>query len=39
MLGITRRPAPLKEDEKQRVGGRVHAVVRRGMRYKAYMTL
>jgi hypothetical protein len=27
-LGITRRPAPLKEFEKQRVGGRVHAVVR-----------
>jgi hypothetical protein len=27
--GITRRPAPLKEDDKQRVGGRVHAVVMR----------
>jgi hypothetical protein len=26
--GITRRPEPLIEDDKQRVGGRVHAVVR-----------
>src|SRR5215210_5211835 len=26
--GITRRPASLKVDERQRVGGRVHAVVR-----------
>jgi hypothetical protein len=25
--GITRRPASLEVDEKQRVGGRVHAVV------------
>jgi hypothetical protein len=25
--GITRRPTPVKEYEKQRVGGRVHAVV------------
>jgi hypothetical protein len=28
--GITRRPATLKVDDKVRVGGRVHAVVRRG---------
>src|SRR5437868_4274847 len=28
--GITRRPEPLKVDEIMRVGGRVHAVVRRG---------
>jgi hypothetical protein len=27
-LRITRRPASLKVDEKRRVGGRVHAVVR-----------
>ena len=27
--GITRRPEPLLEFDKQRVGGRVHAVVRR----------
>ena len=27
--GITRRPEPLKVHDKQRVGGRVHAVVRR----------
>jgi hypothetical protein len=26
--GITRRPAPLKADDRQRVGGRVHAFVR-----------
>jgi hypothetical protein len=27
--GITRRPAPLLEHDNRRVGGRVHAVVRR----------
>jgi hypothetical protein len=31
--GITRRPAPLRVDDKQRVGGRVHAVVRCGGRF------
>ena len=30
--GITRRPGPMKVDDKQRVGGRVHAVVRCGGR-------
>jgi hypothetical protein len=29
--GITRRPASLQVDDKRRVGGRVHAVVRRGI--------
>ena len=29
--GITRRPKPLKVDDKVRVGGRVHAIVMRGM--------
>ena len=29
--GITRRPAPFAEQESRRVGGRVHAVVRRGV--------
>ena len=29
--GITRRHAPLKVFDKRRVGGRVHAVVRRGV--------
>jgi hypothetical protein len=34
--GITRRPAPLKVDESVRVGGRVHAVVRRAGRQNDY---
>ncbi len=29
--GITRRHARLKADDRRRVGGRVHAVVRRGI--------
>ena len=31
--GITRRPKPLRVFDKQRVGGRVHAVVRRAVTY------
>jgi len=30
-LDITRRPERLKVDDKRRVGGRVYAVVRRGL--------
>jgi membrane protein implicated in regulation of membrane protease activity len=31
--GITRRPKPLREDEEQRLAGRVHAVVGRNFGY------
>jgi hypothetical protein len=34
--GITRRPERLREDNKHRVGGRVHAVVGRGVRKSYY---
>ena len=34
--GITRRPEPLIEFDRQRVGGRVHAVVRCGVVERAY---
>ena len=33
--GITRRPAGLPEFKKRRVGGQVHAVVRRDVRFTA----
>jgi hypothetical protein len=37
--GITRRPASLQEDDKRRVGGRVHAVVGLRPRRNNYLTL